>query len=73
MKKEDEIMKMFKWIEDHPNLGKVDVCIPNAGLSHDNKLIDGNISHQIKYNINLRKFLFIIFRNHGRMEVYVGC
>ena len=73
MKKEDEIMKMFKWIEDHPNLGKVDVCIPNAGLSHDNKLIDGNISHQIKYNINFRKFLFIIFRNHGRMEVYVGC
>ena len=46
MKKEDEIMKMFKWIEDHPNLGKVDVCIPNAGLSHDNKLIDGNISLQ---------------------------
>merc|ERR1712062_211945 len=44
MKKEDEIMKMFKWIEDHPNLGKVDVCIPNAGLSHDNKLIDGTMA-----------------------------
>ena len=42
MKKEDEIMKMFKWIEDHPDLGKIDVCIPNAGLSHDAKLIDGN-------------------------------
>jgi len=44
MKKEDEIMKMFKWIEEHPNLGKVDVCIPNAGLSHDNKLIDGTMA-----------------------------
>ena len=44
MKKEDEIMKMFKWIEDHPDLGKIDVCIPNAGLNQATKLMDGNIS-----------------------------
>ena len=31
MTKEQEIMDMFKWVEEHPELGKVDVCIPNAG------------------------------------------
>jgi hypothetical protein len=38
---EDDIRGMFKWIEEHPELGKVDVCIPNAGLSFDKSLLDG--------------------------------
>ena len=44
MRNEDEIREMFKWIEDHPDLGKIDVCIPNAGLNQATKLMDGNIS-----------------------------
>ena len=43
MRNEDEIREMFRWIEDHPDLGKIDVCIPNAGLNQATKLMDGNI------------------------------
>lgn len=43
MTKEQEIMDMFKWVEDHPDLGKVDVCIPNAGYSKDKCLLDGTM------------------------------
>ena len=34
---------MFKWIEDHPDLGKIDVCIPNAGYSVGNLLLEGSM------------------------------
>ena len=44
MRTEDEIREMFRRIEDHPDLGKIDVCIPNAGLNQATKLMDGNIS-----------------------------
>merc|ERR1711993_124439 len=44
MRNEEEIKAMFKWVEDHPDLGKVDICIPNAGMSHDAKLIDGTMA-----------------------------
>merc|ERR1712008_153919 len=43
MTKEQEIMDMFKWVEEHPELGKVDVCIPNAGYSKDKCLLDGTM------------------------------
>ena len=43
MRNEDEIREMFVWIENHPDLGKIDVCIPNAGLNQDSNLMDGNI------------------------------
>ena len=42
MRSEDEIKAMYKWIEEHPELGKVDVCIPNAGLSSNTTLLEGN-------------------------------
>ena len=50
MRNEDEIREMFIWIENHPDLGKIDVCIPNAGLNQDSKLMDGNfiISSKLK-------------------------
>lgn len=44
MTKEAEIRDMFQWIEGHPDLGKIDVCIPNAGLSFDKSLLEGNIA-----------------------------
>ena len=77
MKKEDEIMKMFKWIEDHPNLGKVDVCIPNAGLSHDNKLIDGifyikiNIAFFDEVNVYSKSFLGTMAEWRSMLDVNV--
>merc|ERR1712223_1367646 len=43
MRNEDEIREMFIWIENHPDLGKIDVCIPNAGLNQDSKLMDGTM------------------------------
>jgi hypothetical protein len=37
----DEIVKLFDWIENEPELGRVDVCIPNAGISSNSSLLDG--------------------------------
>lgn len=39
----DEIRTMFEWIENEPELGRVDICIPNAGLSANTSLLDGNV------------------------------
>lgn len=39
----DEIRTMFEWIENEPELGRVDICIPNAGLSANTSLLDGTI------------------------------
>ena len=41
MRNEEEIKAMFKWVEDHPELGKVDICIPNAGMSYKSTLLEG--------------------------------
>merc|ERR1711997_1269159 len=43
MTKENDITEMFEWIENHPDLGKIDVCIPNAGFSADKSLLDGTM------------------------------
>ena len=34
---------MFHWISSHPELGKVDVCINNAGLSSAENLREGSM------------------------------
>jgi len=41
--KEDEVSKMFEWIEGHKDLGQVDVCVPNAGFSHPGSLMEGSV------------------------------
>ena len=43
MVNEDEIKNMFRWVEDHAELGRVDVCIPNAGFSANKTLLDGSM------------------------------
>ena len=43
LQKEDEINQMFQWIEEHPELGSIDVCIPNAGLTKSITLLDGSM------------------------------
>merc|ERR1711997_820200 len=43
MTKENDIMEMFEWIENHPDLGKIDVCIPNAGFSANKSLLGGTM------------------------------
>ena len=40
---ESQIREMFDWIEEHPDLGRVDVCINNAGLSAAETLMDGKV------------------------------
>ena len=40
---EIQIRQLFDWIEEHPDLGKVDVCINNAGLSAAETLMDGKM------------------------------
>lgn len=45
---EDDVNKMFQWIENNPSLGRVDICIPNAGFSTNGSLMEGIISIDIK-------------------------
>ena len=40
---ESQIREMFNWIEEHPDLGRVDVCVNNAGLSAAETLMEGNV------------------------------
>jgi len=40
---EADIRSMFSWITSHPELGKVDVCINNAGLSTSETLRAGSM------------------------------
>lgn len=40
----EEVCHMFEWIENNPNLGKVDVCIANAGMAYDNSLLEGTVT-----------------------------
>ena len=42
MEVDDEIYAMFEWIENHADLGRVDVCVANAGMSTDASLLVGN-------------------------------
>ena len=51
MRNEEEIKAMFKWVEDHPELGKVDICIPNAGMSYKSTLLDGMNAFFITLNL----------------------
>lgn len=41
LRNESEIEKMFEWIGAEPDLGRVDVCVANAGLSSPESLLDG--------------------------------
>ena len=42
---EGQIREMFNWIEEHPDLGRVDndMCINNAGLSAAETLMEGKV------------------------------
>jgi len=54
MEKEEEITQMFKWISEHKMLGKVDVCINNAGMSTSESLLEGKYENWKKMlNINV--------------------
>lgn len=51
---ETEIKQMFQWIADHKELGRVDVCINNAGMSTAESLSEGVYDHWKKMlNINV--------------------
>ena len=41
MSKEDEVVAMFDWIEAQPDLGRIDICIANAGMAAPESLLDG--------------------------------
>ena len=41
---EEDIRSLFSWIESHPDLGRVDICINNAGFSTSNTLLEGNFA-----------------------------
>merc|ERR1719458_2396565 len=45
---ENDVNQMFEWIENNPDLGKVDICIPNAGFSSDGTLMEGCVSDWTK-------------------------
>ena len=43
---------MFRWIEDNPELGKVDICIPNAGFSTSATLMEGRVIRSLINHTN---------------------
>ena len=51
--KEDEVAAMFQTIRQDSNLGRVDVCINNAGLAHNAPLLSGEPS-QWKHMFDVR-------------------
>lgn len=38
---------MFRWVEENPQLGQVDVCVPNAGFSSGSSLLEGRNENNI--------------------------
>jgi hypothetical protein len=32
---------MFEWVENNPDLGRVDLCVPNAGFNVQASLLEG--------------------------------
>lgn len=54
LEKESEIREMFKWIEAQEELGRVDVCVNNAGMSTAENLLNGKYENwQKMMNINV--------------------
>lgn len=54
MESEDDINGMFNWIAEHKELGKVDICINNAGMSTSETLLEGKYENWKKMmNINV--------------------
>ena len=53
----NQVEEMFKWIENHKDLGRIDVCVPNAGLSRAATLLDGDYNEwrKVPYNTCARR------------------
>ena len=41
---EEDIRTLFTWIENHPDLGRVDICVSNAGFSSADTLMEGDFA-----------------------------
>lgn len=39
---DEEVEQMFDWIHDNPELGRIDICVANAGFSTSHSLLEGN-------------------------------
>ena len=55
---------MFETIKSDPDLGGVDVCVNNAGLGHDDSLLEGKTSYwreMFDVRVNLFVLSFFIF------------
>ena len=44
LSEEADIRSLFSWIENHPDLGRVDVCVNNAGFSTSETLTEGDFA-----------------------------
>ena len=40
---EEEVKKLFEFVEADPELGKVDICVANAGYSTKSSLLEGTV------------------------------
>ena len=45
---EEAVEQMFQWIHAQPDLGKVDICIANAGFATKHSLLEGWLRQNIK-------------------------
>jgi len=41
---EKDIRAMFSWVEENPDLGRIDICVNNAGLSSGTSLMEGSMA-----------------------------
>lgn len=54
VEQESDIKEMFEWIEGHQELGRIDICINNAGMSTAETLLEGKYENWRKMlNINV--------------------
>ena len=44
----EAVEQMFQWINAQPDLGKVDICIANAGFATKHPLLEGWLRQNIK-------------------------
>merc|ERR1719420_1707076 len=64
LRNETDIRSMFDWISSHPDLGKVDVCINNAGMSTAENLLSG--WKEIQSNMDLISVSFLKSHLRGK-------
>ncbi|XP_076461344.1 dehydrogenase/reductase SDR family member 11-like [Babylonia areolata] len=67
--KEEEVTAMFQMIRQHSSLGRVDVCINNAGLAHDAPLLTGDPAQwKHMFDVNVQGLMMVTKESFKLMQ-----